>query len=343
MSQKKPSQKKPTLKLKSNKKKRTYKFSPIGNNNSKKLNNNNKTIFDFGKYIAKNDIDDTYDDIIPENDSIVYFLILSHGAVRFNTNYIPYYVDVPHKIDYFNKITYAPVGFSNYETNDPKMLESIKTKIKVLNGHENNPIVANKLIESLRQVDCVLEDQTKNMNETPYLNDRCGQKMLVDRSDLLYESVVHSKTIKNNSQIMNKTFSTDKNDDGETMNIYVVFANGGLLKTGDKVLNSKDYINYLSITIEDKKELLEAQSRSSTKDLLDFAEFCDYKNVVMIDYSCNTCIDDNGERVPRNLVIQERKKKQFAGRGIHKKLKKTKKHISRKLKQNRKSKKYKKM
>ena len=96
------------------------------------------------------------------------------------------------------------------------MLESIKTKINDLNK-SGKTIVANKLIESLREVDCVLEDQTKNMNETPFLNERCGQKLLMDRPESLYKSVVYSKyskTIENNSKIM-KAISYLYNEEDE--------------------------------------------------------------------------------------------------------------------------------
>jgi hypothetical protein len=420
---------KTTLKTKSNKK-RTYNFSPFGNN-SKKLNNN-KTIFNFDKYIDKDDIDDTYNDIIPENDhlkynnktifnfhnyiakdnidttykdtipendSIVYFLILSHGSVNYYKNK-PEYIRTPKKegksIDYFNKITYAPLGFSNYGTDDEYMLNSITTKINKFINEKKYPLVNNELIEVLPNVDCVLEMQReslkklKNASTVSDMSYKCGLKNLSDREPKLYGSVVYSKgdydcddddkdgddddNCDITTEIINKSFSIGKND-SEHMNIYVVFAKGGKLNTGDKVLNSDKYLKYLAnwkiemrkewyddwrnrgrinedeyeekiieITNKAYEEEIENINDVTSEELLKFARYCGYKNVIMIDYSCDVCINHDGEKVPRNLVMATRNDfHPFHGRGIHKKLKKTKKHISRKLKQNRKSKKYKKM
>jgi len=409
------SQKKPSLKINSNKnnRKKTYKFSPIGNNSKKLNSNSNKKIFDFNKYIAKDDIDDTYNDIIPENDSIVYFLILSHGSVNFiNNNYDSddddnddsddaddaddadaddaEYINVSNNLEYFNKITYAPFGFANYGTDDKYMLDSITTKINEFIDKNNSPLVNNKLIASLRQVDCVLEMQKeilenlKNASTVSDLFHKCGLKILSDREQTLYGSVLYLKD-KNRkidyqdeeitTQIINKKFSIGEKD-SEHMNIYVVFAKGGKLNTGDKVLNSDKYFEYLvNLKIEKRKEYwdewLEKYPRRikdyneemikitneayeqtkkknfneiTTQELLKFAEHYGYKNVIMIDYSCDVCINDCGKTVSRNKVMAIRDCfHQFHGRGIDKKLKKTKKHISRKLKKNRKSKKYKKM
>jgi len=430
------SQKKSTLKKKSNKKK-PYKFSPIGNKNINKLknnnnktifdfgkyiakddidttykdtipendhlkNNNNKTIFDFGKYIAKDDIDTTYKDTIPENDSIVYFLIIAHGSVNFiNNNDDSHdddiddnddaddaeYINISNNLDYFNKITYPPLGFANYETDDKYMLESITTKINEFIDEKNYPLVNNELIEVLSNVDCVLQMQKESLKElnnastASELSYKCGLKNLSDREPELYGSVLYSKDKNRNyqdeeitTQIINKSFSIGEND-SEHMNIYVVFQNGGELNTGDKVLNSDKYLEYLAnwkiemrkewyddwrkrgritedeykekmieITNKAYEEEIENINRVTTEQLLKFAEHYGYKNVIMIDYSCDVCINDCGKKVPRNKVMAIRECfHPYHGRGIHKNLKKTKKHISRKLKKNRKSKKYKKM
>lgn len=380
------SQKKTTLKIKSNKnnRKRTYKFSPFGNN-IKKLNNN-KTIFNFDNYITKADIDDTYNDIIPENDSIVYFLILSHGSVNYYKNK-PEYIRTPKEegksIDYFNKITYAPLGFSNYGTDDQYMLNSITTKINEFIDEKKYPLVNNELIEVLPNVDCVLEMQKeslkklKNASTVSDMSYKCGLKNLSDREPKLYGSVVYSKgdydcdddkdgddddNCDITTQIINKSFSIGEND-SEHMNIYVVFAKGGNLNTGDNVLNSDKYLEYLAnpkiemrkswyddwrkrgritedeyeekmieITNKVYEEEIENINDVTSEELLKFARYCGYKNVIMIDYSCDVCINHDGEKVPRNLVMATRNDfHPFHGRGIHKKLKKTKKRISRKL------------
>lgn len=299
-------------------------------------------------------IDENYNDIIPENDNIVYFLILSHGSVDFKDN-VPVYIDIPKNINYFNKITYAPFGFSNYKTNDTLMLNSITEKIKTLYEQTNTPIVENKLIDVLQDVDCVLKTQKEYIeksktysNRDEHIKSRCGHKMIVEKEDSLYQSIVYSKTIENNKPIIQKTFSISE-DDSEEMNIYVVFAKGeeGTLREGDKVLNSEEFREYLDTIFIDDNDVLENQNIISTEDLLEFADFCNYKNVVLIDYSCDVCINYSGEKVPRNEVMNIRNEKittNIVGRGIYKKLKlrksKSKKRkVSRKLRKSKKIKK----
>ena len=299
-------------------------------------------------------IDENYNDIIPENDNIVYFLILSHGSVDFKDN-IPVYIDIPKNIDYFNKITYAPFGFSNYTTNDTLMMKSITDKIKTLYEQTNTPIVENKLIDVLQDVDCVLKMQKEYIEKSKtyskrdeHIKSRCGHKMLVEKEDILYQSVVYTKSIENNKPIIQKSFSISE-DDSEVMNIYVIFAKGeeGTLREGDKVLNSELYRDFLDTIFIDDNEVLENQNIISTEDLLEFADFCNYKNVVLIDYSCDVCINYSGENVPRNEVMNIRNEKittNLVGRGIHKKLNlkksKTKKRkVTRKLRKSKKAKK----
>jgi len=296
-------------------------------------------------------IDENYSDIIPENDNIVYFLILSHGSVDFKDN-VPVYIDIPKNIDYFNKITYAPFGFTNYGTNDTLMLKSITEKIKTLYKQTNTPIVENKLIDVLQDFDCVLKTQKEYIeksktfsNRDEHIKSRCGHKMIVEKEDILYQSIVYSKTIENNKPIIQKSFSISE-DDSEEMNIYVIFAKGenGFLYEGDEVLNSEVFRDYLStISYNDDNAVLEYQSQTSTEELLEFAEFCNYKNVVLIDYSCDVCINYSGENVPRNEVMNIRNEKittNLVGRGIHKKLKKSKKRrVTRKLRKSKKVKK----
>ena len=304
------------------------------------------------------EIDENYNDITPENDSIVYFLILAHGAVNY-FDYEPAYIYIPRNIEYFNKITYAPFGFNNFETDDKLMINSITEKINTLYSQNNTPIVENKLIEGLREVDCVLKmqkefiERNKHENSYPHIKARCGHKMIVNRENQLYQSAVYSKEKDYDYEIINKSFSIEENDSKE-MNIYVVFAKGqrGMLQEGDTVLNSEKYIEYLGRSEKQMKEeikrhleekgheydiepdLLKIKEKNkkmakyiTTEELLEFADFCNYKNVVIIDYSCDSCINDDGEKIPRNEVMKMREKieKKLIGRGSQKNTKNKKK------------------
>jgi len=281
-----------------------------------------------------NQIDTNYNDIIPENDSIVYFLILSHGSVIFRNDTEPDYINMPKNIEYLNKITYAPFGFFNYETNDTLILNAITEKIKTSYSENNTPIVENKLIEGLQNVDCVLQmqkkDFEKNKDNTKY---RCGLKMLIERENQLYQSVVYYKPLENNVPIINKSFSISK-DDAKDMNIFVVFEKGkdGFLYEGGTVLNSEAYKDFISTSVDDESEIEGLQNSITTEELLEFADFCNYKNVVIIDYSCDGCRKYNGEKVPRNEVIKIRREKidqKLVGRGSQKNIRKPPKKMQR--------------
>jgi len=100
-------------------------------------------------------------------------------------------------------------------------------------------------------------ENLKNASTVSDLFHKCGLKILSDREQTLYGSVLYLKD-KNRkidyqdeeitTQIINKKFSIGEKD-SEHMNIYVVFQNGGELNTGDKVLNSDKYLEYLASVI----------------------------------------------------------------------------------------------
>ena len=78
------------------------------------------------------DIDEMVDNYIPnkneENFSIIYFVILSHGVIPYKSvdddddesNVSPIITTIPATIEYFNKITYAPLGFPNILINSER-------------------------------------------------------------------------------------------------------------------------------------------------------------------------------------------------------------------------------
>jgi len=212
------------------------------------------------------------------------------------------------------------------------MLNSIEKKINTSYSENNEPIVEDKLIEGLQEVDCVLQmqkefiERSKHENSYPHIKARCGHKMIVNRENQLYQSAVYSKTI--DIPFINKSFSITRYDSKE-MNIYVVFAKGqsGILQEGDTVLNSELFRDYLSI-VSDDEEVLRLQNQTSTEELLEFADFCNYKNVVIIDYSCDVCLKENGEKIPRDEVMKLRREKidtKLVGRGSQKHAKKCEK------------------
>ena len=223
---------------------------------------------------------------IPENEenkNIVYLVALCHGDFDFyfdddddddgkedddddNLNNYSYdFIEIPEQLEYFNKITFAPLGFNNIVTS--RHLTSVKTSIaKLIEKHvaeSGKPLVHTELRESLPRVDNMLtlhEEIFCDYLKKKELDERktkikCDLISLKKMSEYLYKSVVYEKD-KNNINFINKTFETDKID--PEMNIYIVYAKGGngKLVKGDKILGSKAYLDYLrnkKIDLRNKK------------------------------------------------------------------------------------------
>ena len=170
------------------------------------------------------------------------------------------------------------------------------------------------------------------------LKRRCYYKMLFDKEDKLYQSVIYSSNSQNNIPILQKTFKILPEDHRIfKFNIYVVYQKNGTLHQGEKILSSEKYkaflkkkrtfLTYLNYDAHDTETI-------NTQQLLEFAEDCNYDNVFILDYSCSKCSYENGEAFPRNEVrkLSELIDSNQIGKGNNKRYKSKKKHILRKYK-----------
>lgn len=296
------------------------------------------------------DIDWQFNEPKPKNESIVYFLILSHGAAMYHNANSPIFTEIPENIEYFNKITYAPLGYGNFmpyrkDYNDKTILESIKNLL----AKNATPLVNNELIQILPDIDNLSNWQTKTVKNDSIVSSLSNVqktlsqlqfKSLMLKSNEFYKSIIYTKPKEyrnDNETIIDKDFSTDQIQN--TMNIYIAFEKGGRFQIGEPILKTKKYYDFLKINYPylSEEHINEKLEMITTSDLLKLANFYNYKNVVMIDYSCSVCRSTEGEKVPRDIIMSNRNE-YFAG-SIKRKINKTKKHITRKLKKSKKVKK----
>lgn len=289
------------------------------------------------------------DDDDEDKTSVVFFLIKCHGMYYF-TNDQPQYITIPSNIRYVNKITYTPFGNYNLLPNSIKLEKRV---IDICDDKCQNYDLpsSDDLIQSLKEKVPLLEEQKKlfNMkqqNKNQYgietecdFTKRCYYKMLFNKEDKIFQSVIYSSNnVENNIPIIQKTFKILPEDDPKfKFNIYVVYQKNGMLSIGDTILSSEVYKNFLS-----KKRtfstFLNYQAYDTetitTQQLLEFAEYCNYNNVFIIDYSCSVCKDENGYAFSRDKVMDMDKLitlKQI-GKGNNKRHKSKKIHILRKYK-----------
>jgi hypothetical protein len=302
------------------------------------------------------DIDDDFTVSIQSGEGLVYLIILVHGCVMFEKNE-PIFFTMPSNIKYVNKITYAPLNCVNFVTNDDLIVRSF---IDFLNSENSDPtkppIVESNLVKALPINDRLLETQKKDIEEIKKIikftklyqfeNRVINRQKLVeaDSRDGLNTSFVFSTDFKDNIKIINKYFAIEAKDK-EIMNIYVAFEKGGNknLKSGKTILKSDEYISFLKakFNIDDQKAR-EISDIITTQEILEFLAWCGYDKVVLIDYSCDVCmnIDDDTEvKIEFLKKIKEEIEKGTIGRGgvntnkftMSKRMKKSRKTIKKRV------------
>ena len=220
------------------------------------------------------------------------------------------------RIPYFNKITYAPLGVQNFEnTNETEMNASITNIIRTYNKtHPNNLLRGNELIKKLNTLDKDKPENLKSKFKQTQSNKAYLQAYLLERNkDQLYQSVELGVPI------IEKSFSPDKDESRKHWDIYVVGienADPNTLNTaihvGDRIFNDPDpdvkegFTSSINVNIGEDDETTPITS-VTTSDLIDLMYFYDFKNVVVIDYSCEFCCPPEGcSFIPRNRVMELR-------------------------------------
>ena len=271
--------------------------------------------------------------------SIIYYLILCHGGVNFtkdsDNQIIPVMVNIPNEIEYFNKITFAPLGLKNMMSIDDHkyIYNKLKKEIPKLYSKQEGygDIFANKLKTDYDD----LLDPFHYLDSVKLLKHRTYLHMLNNNKEQFYQSVIYDENNKN--PIIQKDFGLDPIiSRSETQDVFVIYQKGGKLKSGERILYNnaifKDYMVKLweTNTVEntDGNGNFKYYPRLSTDELLNISVEYGYKKVVIIDYSCDSCrnIVELSTKIPRNIIMsfREKVKRGELARGGNRK---TRKHI----------------
>ena len=223
----------------------------------------------------------------PVNGPTVYYVILSHGGYDIDDN--PIYLEVPDGIENFNKITYAPFGMENslsdqYAYADKHIVNTLKKSLTISQPYGDELLEELRLLQLMDTPSSILNKFPKN-GSPGRSKDRTLLHLLNRNSSDLYQGFVYRRSDTNQIPIIDKIYETD--DRYTYMNIHVVYQHGGELIVGEEIL--KNIV----------KEAI------TTKELLELSALKGYETVVMIDFSCDCCIDFKNKRpTPRNVVLR---------------------------------------
>ena len=282
------------------------------------------------------------DSILPAIDEpVIYFAINCHGNIRFSNENDPEYINIPSELSVFNKITYAPVGLSNIYSsmNANYIITTLKKTIKKIydNGHGYSINLVNYL-KSLKLID---PPKKSLLNESD-IKTRVSLHSLQKNIDHMYQSVLYNA--ENHPNIINKTYGIktksilDRLDNYlSNFNIYVVFEKSdntiyNKLEIGTTIIGNNHYNTYkqnididIDIDIENNIKINHKKQQQittiTTEELLNYAVYCGYKSVVILDFTCDVCIDTTtNKKIARNKVISLRNSisstSKIIGRGI---------------------------
>jgi hypothetical protein len=304
-------------------------------------------------------------DKVDLTDNYIYLLVTSHGCTSFNSmpdktgkySYIPIKVIPPQSVDYVGLITHPPLGCAdignstkakqairNFSSSKFRNIIGLKGRELSLKIRELDRATTTSLSSSFRQrhlesdnpIEAMMQATSSLSRIESLLNYKEDEKWkhstMVDASifaqnpDSVYASTEFNKfTGKNNLLYKNFSLDEDKSKYREE-NIIVIFQKGGELREGNILIDSPDFLDYYAAVSGEVSEsgVLNIQS------LVDYLSFKGYKNIILIDYSCNSCkmlIGD--EKVPRDAIRATRKAIENAkgGKQRRKKRNKTKKTV----------------
>ena len=228
---------------------------------------------------------------------------------------------IPDDVEYVGLITHAPLGCAdigiNYSTRyiTQNLVSSwwggeLKS-IVGLKGQE----LRDKLIELDRNSKCgfgscirqnsidnrnvLLEESNKERRSDSFL----VNYSIFDKNPNSVYALTEYNKFTNKNNLLNKIYSLDvKNDyfssDEKYINLVVLYEKGGLLRPGNYILGSNHYRKYYFDTGYDDDfggepdidpDTDDDPMRSiTTENLLHYLFFCGYKNIILIDNSCNS-------------------------------------------------------
>ena len=219
------------------------------------------------------------------------------------------------------------------------IITTLKKTIKKIydNGHGYSINLVNYL-KSLKLID---PPKKSLLNESD-IKTRVSLHSLQKNIDHMYQSVLYNA--ENHPNIINKTYGIktksilDRLDNYlSNFNIYVVFEKSdntiyNKLEIGTTIIGNNHYNTYkqnididIDIDIENNIKINHKKQQQittiTTEELLNYAVYCGYKSVVILDFTCDVCIDTTtNKKIARNKVISLRNSisstSKIIGRGI---------------------------
>lgn len=246
---------------------------------------------------------------------IIYLAIVVHGTIygKYSMDdytYKPQIAEIPPEFDYVNKITKNPRGsvgiyFYNPETGENKLYGSMLNDLSnLIAERQDNPIVGKELLNRMRDLQMVATDY--ELSKTYDVSKIFSQPELIhEKHQPLYSSIDTTTT----NEYINKLYSKNLNSIMDTqMDIYVLFQKGGPLHKGEQLLETI-YNSHHSRLRRSSMGVIQI----TLNDILYFLYTKGYKNVILIDFSCESCYDDKSQLLPTNTTHVRRARRSFKG------------------------------
>jgi hypothetical protein len=250
---------------------------------------------------------------------IIYLALMLHGNIYgkydpADYNYAPQIGEIPPEFDYVGKITKnvrgsAGIYFYNPETGESELYRTILQDLNRLitdenAAHEDRPIVGQPLLDKMRDLDGVAADyyHSKTADRTRIMPQ--PEKMF-DKHLPFYSSIDTATT----REYINKEYSKNTNSLMDTqMDIYVVYQSGGPFHAGDKLLETI-YNSLHSRMRRSGRGVITI----TLNDILYFLYTAGYKNVMLIDFSCEICADYNYNTLSADTTNVRRARRALKG------------------------------
>lgn len=259
--------------------------------------------------------------------AIIYIGILTHGALLLENEYTPQINKIPTEIDYMNVISVAPKGIANIIFEKFTMINIKDILINVLS--KSQPVgqpLANKIRDIYYDNIGGEINYFKNNPKNKY-----HSELYAYNDDKMFTSTDSNESI----EYVDKLFTKYYIEREKEWDIYVLYQEGGQLKIGQELmLLIHKYFN-LTTRQYDPNEI-----NLFLSDVLKYLKDMGYKNIIIIDNSCQICrvltsdYDyhlDVDTRSVRNIRRRIQREKYIGGKSRNKKKSKKSRKLSQTL------------
>jgi hypothetical protein len=266
-------------------------------------------------------------DIYTEHTKSCYDEITKKPA--FVNNDALHYADV----DYVGLITHPPLGCYDWSSNISKMIglrnylfkseringlngEKLRDEIKAIDRESFFSMGSNIRQNTIEKKAHILQPDVLDTEQTAH-NILLSKILISNNPDSVYALGEYDRTNGENT-ILNKRYTIENGSSEEKIqNIFVVAQKGGILKNGEHILRSEKFNRYkntlMGIALSDPSHPISSHPMFSVDDdfirtgrqrteintisLIYYLRDCGYRNINLIDYSCNRCIGANADKV----------------------------------------------